>query len=361
MNALFYDYSQNDYYPKKSQKNIHINTSPLNKNGLHKNTSCKLYNYLLDNTDNLELSSTSKHNKKSNGKKNKKKNNRTNGKNSKKYFINTLSDSESSIRKEKKKRNNGAKIKKFNISRDYYDNQDSNDSYENIMNSYSKLNVNCSTSLKKKKNHKRTKSCLDPSKIDLKQGIDKNENEGFYKLENKSHIFLNKTKNKKKSKLEIYNTENKSRKYKNVLIKNILPKRTKESMKSLANSYIKNKTKNNKSYNNYLNSSSDVSFRTNYNVSLEDLKNKLKDKLISVTRELQFELKAYDGPINIDCISLKNTDESMNDMMNKMIINGYDCIRNKDNVIKCNKGKKFVDIELVKIRGNLLYFLIKKS
>ena len=83
--------------------------------------------------------------------------------------------------------------------------------------------------------------------------------------------------------------------------------------------------------------------------------------MISVTRELQFELKVYDGPINIDCISLKNADESMNDMMNKMIINGYDCLRNKENVIKCNKGKKFVDIELVKIRGNLLYFLIKKS
>ena len=352
LNALFYDNNdntQNDSYPKKNIKNIYINTSPLNNNSIHKKTYNNFHDYLLDSTDNLEISPTSKNTRKSNGKKNKKRKNRSNEKNTNTnnnnnyYYVNTLSGSDSSVRKEKKKRYNGSKIKKFNMTKDdYYDEQDSDDDiYEKIMYGNNKLNnVNRSVSLKKKHNHKRIKSCFDPEKID------KNGNEGFYKIGNNNSLnLLNKTTNKKKNKLEMHSSEKKNKKKNNSLSKKNFPKGTKESMTS---SDKKNKTRNNN------NTNSD-------NISLVELKNKLKDKLISVTHELQYDLKLYNGPINIDCISLKNVDDSMNDMMNTMIINGYDCIRNKEYIIKCNKGKKCVDIELVKIKGNLLYFLIKKS
>jgi hypothetical protein len=99
-----------------------------------------------------------------------------------------------------------------------------------------------------------------------------------------------------------------------------------------------------------------------FNINLENAKNKLKDKLISVTNELKAEkLELYTGPINIGCITSKNIDESLNKFINKMKMNVYKYVKIKDYLFKCSKGDISFNVELVKIKGNLLYFLVKMN
>ena len=88
----------------------------------------------------------------------------------------------------------------------------------------------------------------------------------------------------------------------------------------------------------------------------------MKDKLISVTNELKAEkLKYHTGPIDIGCISSKKIDESLNKFINKMKMNGYKYVKIKDYLFKCSKGDIYFNVELVKIKGNLLYFLVKMN
>ena len=122
----------------------------------------------------------------------------------------------------------------------------------------------------------------------------------------------------------------------------------------------KSKANNNSNINTNLNSSNDFSFTTNNNVSLEEIKNRLKDKLISVSQKLQSEIRTYEGPININCISLNSPEESMNNIIYIMTMNGFQCKKCKEYLIKCNKGYKSFYVELVKIKGNLLYIFIRK-
>ena len=115
--------------------------------------------------------------------------------------------------------------------------------------------------------------------------------------------------------------------------------------------YLNDKLKNSYSFNN-----------SYYSSNLENCKNKLKDKLISVTDELKSEiLKYYVGPINVEYISLKNVNESVSDLIYKIKMNGYKYIKIKDYAFKCTKGDICFSIELVKLKGNLLYYLMKKE
>ena len=296
-------------------------------------------------------------------------NHKISGKNTKIYYLNTLSDSNSSTRRKKKIIKNGSKIKKY---KETLDNQESNDSYERTINEYKKMSANLSSSLKKKKNHKRVKSCEDSMDSNFKQSLDKNNNE-LYFSENRSFNLINKI--KKSRKLVVF-TENNSKNKKNdniYLTQNVSPKKIKEIKEikerkepmSYSNSFKiikikKNKANNNSNINTNLNSSNDISFRTNNNVSLEEIKNRLKDKLISVSQKLQSEIRTYEGPININCISLNSPEESMNNIIYIMTMNGFQCKKCKEYLIKCNKGYKSFYVELVKIKGNLLYIFIRK-
>jgi hypothetical protein len=51
----------------------------------------------------------------------------------------------------------------------------------------------------------------------------------------------------------------------------------------------------------------------------------------------------------------------MNDLIYKIKMNGYKYIKIKDYVFKCTKDDICYSIELVKIKGNLLYYLMKKE
>ena len=39
---------------------------------------------------------------------------------------------------------------------------------------------------------------------------------------------------------------------------------------------------------------------------------------------------------------------------------GFECTKMKDTLIRCIKKKKVIDIEITKIKGNIIYFLAKK-
>ena len=98
---------------------------------------------------------------------------------------------------------------------------------------------------------------------------------------------------------------------------------------------------------------------SSYNITLEEIKNRLKEKLISVIYGNKNEIHMYVGPVNIGCLAPNNYDESIYNLIRKIKINGYQYNRVDKNVFRCIKGNKILDIEIVKIKGNLLYYLIK--
>ena len=105
---------------------------------------------------------------------------------------------------------------------------------------------------------------------------------------------------------------------------------------------------------------------------VEDYKNRLKLKLISLTDDLKDEneeekLKYYIGPIDLSLISIKgNLKESIEDLKYKFNMNGYECLDN-DNKNKIKSQVKYIKngiiyiAEVVKIKNNLLYYLLTKQ
>ena len=103
----------------------------------------------------------------------------------------------------------------------------------------------------------------------------------------------------------------------------------------------------------------------------ETVKNKLKSKLISLTDDLKEEddekkLKFYIGPIDLSLISIKgNLKESIEDLKYKIYENDLEYIdnysENNNNQIKFIKNGVIYIAEVVKIRSNLLYYLITKQ
>ena len=100
------------------------------------------------------------------------------------------------------------------------------------------------------------------------------------------------------------------------------------------------------------NISNDINFKTNKSMKkdLSKKKNKIKN----------IKLKNYFGPIDIGLVSLKNKEESIDDIINKMNKKGFECTKMKDTLIRCIKKKKVIDIEITKIKGDFIYFLAKK-
>ena len=234
------------------------------------------------------------------------------------------------------------------------DNDDSNDDNDKLLNEYWN-GINNSSKKKKNNCHKRIKSCNNQpdnnyytkKTIDIKSNL----NNKFYKGENKS--------------VNVLNNKNRNIKYKGIRNE----KRTKKKFgnnNNLSLNILRNKdnksNKNNTLYNTRNNNSeiSDYSSMSVYNLNLEELKNRLKEKLISITYGLRTQLIYYDGPVNIRNISYNNYEETINNLINMIKTNGYQYNRIRDNIFKCFKGNKFIEIEIVKIKGNFLYYLIKK-
>jgi hypothetical protein len=329
--------------------------SPLNKNNLDKSkNSINLknnYNIDFNITDsNFFEDPTICKTKRSKNKKNKEKyvNN----------FMNTISNTDSrsktnkitpnsqiNLKKSKMKINkNSEKNKKNYLTLESMSINGNENEFEDEMNNKFQ---------KQKKNHKRMKSCNDEENIYNKKQlmeIKKTSNKEFYNgkakstnkfnLLNSNSISARKIRIISKEKLSL----TKLRKNNDLTI-NTIPKTKKNNI--INQIYVNDKLKKN------INS---------FNINLENAKNKLKDKLISVTNELRAEkLKYYTGPIDIGCISSKKIDASLNKFINKMKMNGYKYVKIKDYLFKCSKEEYSFNVELVKIKGNLIYYLVKNE
>ena len=341
LNALFNDNNNKINNINKINNNYYSPTNNINNSLPKKNNNYNYYNYTVDNDKNEsfildESNSKNKFSTKSNVKKSK------NQKTKDKFISHVLTSIP----------NSNSQQKKTEINNDKDSNDEDNDKlYNEYWNS-----INNSFKKKKKNYHKRIKSCNNPSDnnyYNKKQTIDikSNLNNKFYKGENRSVNILNNI-NKNKNK----RTSNKKIRKKQFGNNNNL------SVSTLKDKDIKNITKNNILYNTRNNNSdmSDFSSMSAYNLNLEELKARLKEKLISVTYGLRAQLIFYEGPINIRNISINNYEETINNLINIIKINGYQYSRIKDNIFKCFKGNKSIEIEIVKIKGNFLYYLIKK-
>ena len=272
-------------------------------------------------------------------------------------FMNTISNTDShsktdkispnshiNLKKNKMKSKNSEKNKKNYLTLESMSISENENEFDEEMNN--KIQ-------KQKKNHKRMKSCDDEENaynkkqlMEIKNTLNKEFYSGQIKSTNKFNPLNNNSISARKIRIiskEKLSTSKLGKK--NGLTINTIPKSKNNNI--INQIYVNDKLKNN------INS---------FNINLEKAKNKLKDKLISVTNELKAEkLKYYTGPINIGCISSKKIDESLNKFINKMKMNGYKYVKIQDFVFKCSKGDVSFNIELVKIKGNLLYYLVKNE
>jgi hypothetical protein len=327
--------------------------SPLNKNNLNKSkNNINLKNdYTLDfniTDSNFVEEPTIRKTKRSKTKKNKEKyvNN----------FMNTISNTDSRSKTNKITPNSQINLKKskMKINKNSEKNKKNYLTLESMSINENEFEDEMNNKFQKqKKNHKRMKSCNDEENIYNKKQlmeIKKTSNKEFYNGKTKSTNKFNLLNSNSISarKIRIISKEKlsptKLRKNNGITI-NTIPKTKKNNI--INQIYVNDKLKKN------INS---------FNINLENAKNKLKDKLISVTNELRAEkLKYYTGPIDIGCISSKKIDESLNKFINKMKMNGYKYVKIKDYLFKCSKGDISFNVELVKIKGNLLYFLVKMN
>lgn len=155
------------------------------------------------------------------------------------------------------------------------------------------------------------------------------KNKSSHKKLNSSELLLNKIKFKKNIKNQQH-------------IKN-------NSMTAI-NLWQKKKNINKSNNESYSTLKGDKSFKIE---KIEKIKKKSKNKNDD-------NIKNYFGPIDIGLISLKNKEESKNEIIRKMKNKGFECKLIKKNFIKCNKKGRIIEIEIVKIKGSFLYYLTKK-
>jgi hypothetical protein len=94
---------------------------------------------------------------------------------------------------------------------------------------------------------------------------------------------------------------------------------------------------------------------------IDAVKSKFKIKLIEINDALLDAIHYYNGPIDISCISSKNYLETVEDLNKKVLKNGFKCIKNETNYFKFSNGLSSFLVEIVKIRNNMLYYLVLKN
>ena len=91
------------------------------------------------------------------------------------------------------------------------------------------------------------------------------------------------------------------------------------------------------------------------------IKTKFKKRLIEINDKLIDAIHYYNGPIDISCISSQNYVEAVNELNKKVLKNGFKCINNDNNYFKFSNGLDSFLVEIVKIRNNMLYYLVLKN
>ena len=96
-------------------------------------------------------------------------------------------------------------------------------------------------------------------------------------------------------------------------------------------------------------------------IGIDAIKSKMKKKLIEINNKLIDAVDYYNGPIDISCISLKNYTQTIEDLEQRALKNGYTCIKSETNYYELSNGLNIFLVEIVKIRNNMLYYLIVKK
>ena len=94
---------------------------------------------------------------------------------------------------------------------------------------------------------------------------------------------------------------------------------------------------------------------------IEAIKSRMKKRLIEINDKLIDAINYFNGPIDISCISTKNYSETVQDLAKKALKNGYQCSKLETNYYKLENSNNIFLVEIVKIRNNLLYYLIVKK
>jgi hypothetical protein len=96
-------------------------------------------------------------------------------------------------------------------------------------------------------------------------------------------------------------------------------------------------------------------------IKINAIKSKMKKRLIEIDNKLIDAVNYYNGPIDISCISLKNYTQTVKDLNKRALKNGYKCSKCETNYYELTNGFKSFFVEIVKIRDNMLYYLIVKN
>ena len=96
-------------------------------------------------------------------------------------------------------------------------------------------------------------------------------------------------------------------------------------------------------------------------LKIDAIKSKMKKRLIEIDNKLIDAVNYYNGPIDISCISLKNYTQTVKDLNKRALKNGYKCSKCETNYYELTNGFKSFFVEIVKIRNNMLYYLIVKN
>ena len=96
-------------------------------------------------------------------------------------------------------------------------------------------------------------------------------------------------------------------------------------------------------------------------LKIDAIKSKMKKRLIEIDNKLIDAVNYYNGPIDISCISLKNYNQTVKDLNKRALKNGYKCSKCETNCYELTNGFKSFFVEIVKIRDNMLYYLIVKN
>ena len=96
-------------------------------------------------------------------------------------------------------------------------------------------------------------------------------------------------------------------------------------------------------------------------LGVDAVKSKFKKRLIEINDDLLGAIHYYNGPIDISCISRKKYAETIEELSKKVLKNGFKCIKSEANYFKFSNGLDSFLVEIVKIRNNMLYYLVVKN
>ena len=176
--------------------------------------------------------------------------------------------------------------------------------------------------------------------------------------------------NTKKPKIKINTNINIANKKNNSSLVTTYRQQMIEKMQNMP-SNKKNNSRNKKEKINYVNQTISSVKRIkenkyNLNSSLEmtgidAIKSRMKKRLIEINNNLLDAVDYYNGPIDISCISLKNYNQIEEDLSMRALKNGYKCSKIENNLYTLTNQFNSFSVNIVKIRTNMLYYLIVKN